>query len=153
MECPNPNVCKANKSRQPNEYLSGRSVDGFQHLLRQFRQVMITKNTNAQCILPVGLGGWALIKNYKVGHYEFFLVLPSILFGMNQGTLDSPKSVEGQRELLSTSYRYFAERRALGPFLLCLYLIVHPKGPIECDRIGFGTNYFEIFCSQPPPPL
>ena len=37
---------------------SGRSVDGFYHLLRQFGQVMNTKNPNGHRILQVGTGQW-----------------------------------------------------------------------------------------------
>ena len=31
-------------------------------------------------------------------------------------------------------------------------MVAHPKGPIERDRIGFGANNIETFCSQTPPP-
>ena len=38
----------------------------------------------------------------------------------------------------------------LVPFLLCFYLVAHPKGHIQRDRIGFGANDFQTFCSQTP---
>ena len=38
----------------------------------------------------------------------------------------------------------------LGPFLLCFYLIAHPRGPIERDRIGFGANLLQLIVPRPP---
>ena len=39
-----------------------------------------------------------------------------------------------------------------GLFLLCFYLTAFPKSPIERNRIGFGANNNQTFCSQPPSP-
>ena len=50
-------------------------------------------------------------------------------------------------------HRIFLNWSSLGPFLLCFYLIAHPKGPIERDRVGFGANNFQTFRSQAPLPL
>ena len=40
---------------------------------------------------------------------------------------------------------------SLAPLLWCFYLIAHPKGPTERDRIEFGANYDETYCSQTTP--
>ena len=48
-------------------------------------------------------------------------------------------------------HRFLLYSSPQGPFLLCFYMIAHPKGPIERDRIGFEANNIETFCSQTPP--
>ena len=51
-----------------------------------------------------------------------------------------------------TMHRFLLNSSPLISFILCFYMIAHPKGPIERDRIGFGENNIETFCTQTPPP-
>ena len=45
----------------------------------------------------------------------------------------------------------FAKLKSLGTVPFVFYLIVHAKGPIERDRIGFGANNLKSYCSETPP--